>query len=259
MKTVYGPVASWRLGRSLGIDLICQEDKVCSFDCIYCQLGRTKRKIFERQKFVDTERVKKDLNDVLPYVEADVITFSGTGEPTLAGNLGEVIDYACSISSLPIAILTNSSLLGEEDVVENLYKIDIIVAKLDVPNQKLFEKINNPYKGITFEKIVENIKKFRRNYSGKLALQMMFIDDNKKYAPEMVRIAEEIRPDEVQINTPLRPCGVKPLSQEEIKIITHEFRKSRSLENIISVYETKKPKVFPIDLEEVYKRKRPEP
>lgn len=256
MKAVYGPVSSWRLGRSLGIDLICKPKKVCSFDCIYCQLGKTKRKTLERKVYVKTEKVLKDLEEVLPKIKADVITFSGTGEPTLAKNLEEIIDFLRRKTSLPLAILTNSTLFFDEEVQRALNKLDIVVAKLDASDENSFKKINRPAKGISFEKYLNGIKFFRKNYTGKFALQMMFIKENKNFAKEMARIAKEIGPDEIQINTPLRPCAVKPLNKEEIKKIKKIFN---GFKNVISVYEAKKPKVVPIDIEEVKKRKRPKP
>ncbi len=254
MKAVYGPVASWRLGRSLGIDLICSEKKICSFDCVYCQLGEGK-KSYERKEFITLEKLKKDLK-IIKDAEADVITFSGSGEPTLAKNLKEAADYVRSVSDLPLAILTNSSLLSEKEVRNVLYGLDIVVAKLDASNEILFRDINQPYQELSFEKYLEGIKAFRENYSGKFALQMMFIEKNKGYADELADIARELKPDEVQINTPLRPCSVKPLSREEIEEIKSAFS---DFKNVVSVYEAEKPEVNAIDLEEVKRRKRPEP
>jgi len=254
MKTIYGPVASWRLGRSLGIDPICREKKVCSFDCIYCQLG-SEKKINKRKKIVDIQKLKRDLCQI-QIPEADVITLSGTGEPTLASNLGEIIDYLEKSFDLPIAILTNSSLLSDEKVRAELYGLDIVVAKLDAPNQEIFERINRPHRRINFEKTLDGINTFRENYKGKFSLQIMFIDENKGYVEEMVRLAEKIDPDEIQINTPLRPSPIEPLSRKEIEKIKNAFG---NLKNVISVYEAERPKVFPIDLEEIHKRKRPKP
>jgi wyosine [tRNA(Phe)-imidazoG37] synthetase (radical SAM superfamily) len=104
-STVYGPVASWRLGRSLGIDMLCTEQKTCNFDCVYCQLGSTVNKQTERKEFVSLVKLGDDLN-VVKGVEADWVTFSGMGEPTLASNLGEAITMAKSVLGLPVALLT---------------------------------------------------------------------------------------------------------------------------------------------------------
>jgi len=252
MKTVYGPVPSWRLGRSLGIDVIARE-KTCSFDCTYCQIGRTKNKTCKLQEFISIKRLEKDLKEVIDKVEADYITFSGMGEPTLASNLGEAIDLIRGLSDTPIAILTNSSVFSREEVRKNLSKLDFIVAKLDVPNEKLLKEINRSVKEITFDKILNGIKTVRKEFNGKFALQMMFIDKNKDYASELANLAREIEPDEVQIDTPTRPCPIKPLSPEELKKVKSEFKGL----NAISVYEAKRPKVKVLDKTE-YSIRRPE-
>lgn len=251
MKTVYGPVPSWRLGRSLGIDPVCAERKTCSFDCSYCQLGRTLVKTSDRKVFVPAERMISDLKEILPRVEADIITFSGTAEPTLAANLGGIVDEVRSVTGLPLAILTNSSLMNRQDIIGDLLKFDIVVAKLDAPNQELFEKINRPAPQITFDKVVNGIRDFGKAFKGRLALQMMFVEENNGYALEMATLARKIQPDEVQINTPLRPCAVKPLSPTEINGIKSHFKGL----NVISVYDSKKPKVSVDDLSEVRKRR----
>ncbi|MHC1581599.1 MAG: radical SAM protein, partial [Candidatus Syntropharchaeia archaeon] len=178
MKTIYGPVPSWRLGRSLGVDVITRK-KICSFDCIYCQLGKKDEKTVKRRKFVEIEKVKRDLLEVIDSVSADVITFSGMGEPTLASNLGEMIEMVKEITDLPLAILTNSSLLYLNGVRRALNEIDKVIAKLDVPDEELLQRVNKPHQSISFEKILKGIKEFRKGYKGKLELQMMFIDENK--------------------------------------------------------------------------------
>ncbi len=251
MKTVYGPVPSWRLGRSLGVDPVCAERKTCSFDCIYCQLGKTLVTTAERHEYVPASRIKADLQELLPQVKADIITFSGTAEPALASNLGEMADEVKSITNLPLAILTNASLIGKPDVINDLLKFDVVVAKLDAPNQELFERINKPVPGITFAGVLDGIKSFRTKYKGKLALQMMFVEDNKAYTKEMADLAREIRPDEVQINTPLRPCAVKPLNQADIAEIVGQFKGL----NVVSVYSSDKPNVRVLDIDEVHRRR----
>lgn len=254
MKTVYGPVASWRLGRSLGVDLICRQPKVCSLNCIYCQLGQAGEKINQKQVFVPTVRVKRDLEEILPKVEAktDVVTFSGTGEPTLAENLSEVVDFLKGKTNLPLAILTNSTLLSDAQTIKTLNKLDIVIAKLDAGNEDSFRKINNPLTGLSFEKYLMAIKNFRRSFPGKFSLQMMFIEQNRNLAKKMAKMAQMIKPDEVQINTPLRPCKVAPLSELEIKKIKKYFI---GFKNVITVYESDKPKVSPLSLKETGKRR----
>lgn len=252
MKSIYGPVASWRLGKSLGIDLICSEKKICSFDCIYCQLEKTEKITKQREPFVSLNSVKKELKDALKKTTPDVITLSGTGEPTLAKNMDDVIHIIRELSDLPVAILTNSSLFYDSSVRNSLCKLDIIVAKLDAPNQEIFKKINRPALEITFEKTLNGIKKLKKGFHGKFALQIMFMKENKDYAADLANLAREINPDEVQINTPLRPCSVKPLTKTELERIEKEFTGL----NTLSVYNSPKPKTYPLDKLEIFKRRR---
>ena len=143
MSIIYGPVSSWRLGKSLGIDLLNTRRKVCSFNCIYCQLGETGQFIIEPREFINLEQLTSEI-ELLSSIKADYATFSGMGEPTLASNLGEAIELARSILDLPIAVLTNSSLMFQEDVRQQLAHADTVVAKLDVPNEELFAVVNRP-------------------------------------------------------------------------------------------------------------------
>lgn len=240
MEIVYGPVSSWRLGRSLGIDLICQEKgKICSFDCTYCSLGPTLDKSIERRTFVRTERVAEELRKTMKKVEADVVTFSGTGEPTLAQNLGEAIKIAREISGLPVAVLTNSSLKTGRDVRMDLTEADIVVGELDASNEELFKGINRPHEEILLRDVIEGLKKFREEFKGKFSLEVMFIPENRGFSTEIAEIARTIGPDEVQINTPLRHSPVRPLTPDELR----EVQKSFEGMNFRSVYEAEKPEV----------------
>ena len=235
---VYGPVSSWRLGRSLGINLFSTKDKTCSFDCTYCEWGATVHLLVERGEFVTLAELKKEL-ETAKGVAADCVTFAGGGETTLASNLGEAIEIVQSILKLPVAVLTNSSLMSREDVRQELARADLVIAKVDAPNEEIFHKINKPVAGCTLAEILHGIKKFRSEYNGKLALQMMFVESNKGYARGMARIAKELSLDEVQINTPLRPCGVEPLTYQEIAAIRDKFS---GLRRVVTVYEVVRPR-----------------
>lgn len=248
---IYGPVSSWRLGRSLGIDLLSTRGKTCSFDCVYCQLGRTINLLAERREFVSIEELDKAL-EAVRGVNADYATFSGMGEPTLASNLGQAIELTRATLNLPIAILTNSSLMPRDDVRNELTRADLVVAKIDAPTEELFHKINRPYLECVFDDILQSIQSFRKQYHGKLALQTMFIKANICYAAEMAKLAKQLSPDEIQINTPLRPCPVKPLTPGEIATIRHDFT---GLSGVETVYEAERPDVVPFDLEATLRRR----
>jgi wyosine [tRNA(Phe)-imidazoG37] synthetase (radical SAM superfamily) len=249
-SAVYGPVSSWRLGRSLGIDLLSTNKKTCSFDCVYCQLGAG-QPAAERSEFVSLDELAACLEGVRG-VPADYATFSGMGEPTLAENLGQAIQLTRSILHLPVAVLTNSSLMSREDVRHELAQADVVVAKLDAPTEELFRQISRPCIGPSLVEILDAISEFRRSFSGKLALQMMFLEANKECAAEMAGMAEDLLADEVQINTPLRPCPVEPLSRQEIAAISREFS---GFKEVVTVYEATRPDVAPLHREETLRRR----
>ena len=249
-RYIYGPVPSWRLGSSLGVDPISKNEKVCSFDCVYCQIGKTKCLIDERKTFVPAEKVIKEL-DSLPPLKIDYITFSGTGEPTLAENLGEMIKAVRKVRREKIAVLTNSSLMHRKDVIKDLSLADFVVAKLDAPSQDIFELVNRSAKSIRINTVIRAIKDFKSCYKGKLALQIMFMEGNKSCAKDIARIAKEINPDEVQLNTPLRPCGIKPLSKDEMAATEVYFHGL----DTVSVYRAKKMDVYSISSKDTLKRR----
>jgi wyosine [tRNA(Phe)-imidazoG37] synthetase (radical SAM superfamily) len=189
--------------------------------------------------FVQAEIVEQDLKKALKKVNADIVTFSGTGEPTLAGNLGELIETARDVSGLPIAVLTNSSLQFRKDVRRELAMADVVKGKLDAPNEGLLKLINRPQEKISLLKIITGLKKFRNEFTGKFALEVMFVPENKDFSDAIAEIVKTIEPDEVQINTPLRPSSVRPLIPEEFR----EVQKSFEGMNFRSVYEAEKLKV----------------
>jgi len=210
LKYVYGPVSSWRLGASLGIDPLSQEEKICSFDCFYCQIGPTEVFSVERRVFVETEEIIKEVEFVLENYagEIDYITFSGRGEPTLASNLGEIVREIKKITKIPIAILTNSTLLGRKDVQEDLKEVDFVIAKIDAYDEDSFQTMNHPYPDLSFASIIAGIREFRKIYSGRMGIQIMFTQENKQGAEKIAQIVKSLglRPgDQIQLNTPLRP------------------------------------------------------
>ena len=251
MNVIYGPVPSWRLGRSLGVDPVSSKGRTCSFDCVYCQLGRTKHPVTERRNFIRVEQLIEELKRAEGLL-LDYITFSGVAEPTLAANLGPLARAVRERSPYPIAILTNSSLMVREDVRQDLALFDLVAAKVDAPNEALFRAINRPFIPNSLEEIVEGIRLFRDEFTGRLALQMMFVEPNKDHASEMAELARELRPDEVQLNTPLRPSPVRPLSPEEMEVIEETFEGL----SVLNVYKAERPEVVPLEESET-RRRRP--
>jgi len=210
-SSVYGPVHSWRLGNSLGIDLLCV-DSICSFDCVYCQLGRIRRLTEDRGLFVTTDKLIEDIR-AAKWREADVVTFSGSGEPTLALNLGEAISEVKRITGKEIVVLTNSSLLNDPGVRGDLSGADRIFCKLDAWNSDLLRRINRPIANLTVERLAEGIGKLRAEFRGFMALQTMILSTPSMTGiNRFARLIAAIRPDEIQLNVPSRPvpAGWRP-------------------------------------------------
>jgi len=162
-KLIFGPVPSRRLGRSLGVDLVPY--KVCSYDCIYCQVGKTTRKTATRDEYVPTDEVLAELAQVFEAgCECDYVTLSGSGEPTLHRDVGRIIARIKELTDTPVAVLTNGSLLSDPQVRKDLMQADLVVPSLDAADPETFEAINRPCAGLDFDAMVEGLAAFRREY-----------------------------------------------------------------------------------------------
>lgn len=243
-STVYGPVRSWRVGFSLGIDLLCL-NSICSFNCTYCQLGSIQVRTNVRQLFVPTDKVLEDLA-ASNWRKADIITLSGSGEPSLATNMGEVLEAVGAFTSKPTLVLTNGTLLHLPSVRKELALADRVYLKLDAATEEGLRRVNRPVEGVTLTGIVDSAAEFRREYEGYLALQMMFVHSNQREVEAFAKLIERVQPDEVQVNSPSRPYpdgwylasrgsheGVdypakplKPLAPETLREIVNQLRES---------------------------------
>jgi wyosine [tRNA(Phe)-imidazoG37] synthetase (radical SAM superfamily) len=202
---IYGPVPSRRLGRSLGIDLVPY--KTCTYDCIYCQLGRTTNKTIERKEWVPLDDILSQLKEALPS-NPDYITLSGSGEPTLHSRIRELIAEIKRLTDIPVAVLTNGSLLWQPDIVTALIDADLVVPSLDAYDEESFGQVNRPHEAISFKKMVDGLAGFRKKYPGRVWLEVFLLDGLTGSRPEierMAEIAEIINPDKVQLNTVARP------------------------------------------------------
>ena len=206
-RYVYGPVASRRLGRSLGIDLV--PFKTCSFDCVYCQLGRTTRKTLERREYVPAERIFADLEKKLSRVsEFDHVGIAGSGEPTLHSGLGEIIRGIKQRTDKPVAVLTNGSLLGDRRVQDDLRDADVVMPSLDAGDARLFGYVNRPHPELDFERVVDGLIEFRARFLKPVWLEVFLLSGVTGLREEVEKIAalcRRIRPDRIQLNTVARP------------------------------------------------------
>ena len=206
-KHVYGPVPSRRLGRSLGVDLV--PFKTCSYDCVYCQLGRTTTKTTERKEYVPVEEVLSELREKLAAGEpCDFIGLAGSGEPTLHSGIGTLVREIKRMTKTPVAVLTNGSLLWMEEVREALSGADLVLPSLDAGDAHLFEWVNRPAEGISFERMVDGLESFTKRFRGEVWLEVLLLDGVTAYPAQVDKIAALVRrigPSRVQLNTVSRP------------------------------------------------------
>ncbi len=221
-RHVFGPVASRRLGRSLGIDLV--PFKTCSYNCIYCQLGPTTNLTVERREWVPFDQILEEARrKIPPAAGVDYITFSGSGEPTLHSRIGEIIHEFKRLTSIPIAVLTNGSLLWRADVEDDLLEADLVIPSLDAPDAGLFRYVNRPHPGLAFDTMVDGLIRFRERCRGKMWLEVFLLAGITGMESEVKRIASlarRIRPDRVQLTTATRPAAmdfVEPVPDEDLQ------------------------------------------
>lgn len=228
MKYIYGPVKSRRLGLSLGLSLTPY--KTCSFDCVYCQQGSTTVKTGERKEYVKIEDILTELKGWLENnpEEAKVlnyITISGSGEPTLHLRISELILRIKEMIPVPIAIITNSSLLLMPEVRRDLLGASLLVPSLDAVRQDIFERIDQPLAGIRVEEIIEGLVALRKEFRGKIWLEIMLakgINDDLRHIKKFKEILERINPDKIQLNSPVRTTaqtGILPIAKHKLNKI----------------------------------------
>lgn len=227
-KYLFGPVPSRRLGLSLGVDIV--PFKVCTLDCIYCQIGGTTEKTVERKEYVSCQAVLEELElRIAEGLEADYITISGSGEPALNSQLGAIIDGIKKITSIPVAVLTNGTLLTDSSVRADCAKADVVLPSLDAADRKTFERINRPHRQLDIEQIIEGLCSFRAEFTGQIWLEVFLIEgfntDNGQIS-KLTEAVERIRPDKVQLNTAVRPTaepGIKSLDAERLEQIAEKI------------------------------------
>lgn len=228
MKYVYGPVPSRRLGSSLGVSVTPK--KTCNYSCIYCQIGKTNLMINKPQSFFEVKNIIEELKTVLSKnLNFDVITIAGDGEPTLFKDLYELIIKIKSLTTKPLAVITNGSLLFESEVKKALYEADIVLPTLDFYDEASFKKINRHHKDLSFKKVYQGLIDFSFEFKGKIWLEMMVmegVNDSKEDLEKFKLILKEIKYDRLYINTANRPpqdLKVKALSYEKMLEVSKEL------------------------------------
>ncbi|MBN1457824.1 MAG: radical SAM protein [Sedimentisphaerales bacterium] len=208
-KYLFGPVASRRLGRSLGVDIVPL--KTCTQNCVYCQLGINGEQVVERGEYVPINEVLKELQEWLKEgLDADHITLSGSGEPTLNSGTGTLIEGIKSITDIPVAVITNGTLFSNEQVRKDCAMADVVLPSLDAGDEETFSRINWPHGDISFSSFVDGLCKFSNEYSGQIWLEVFFVEGvntSDDSIMKIKKIIEKIQPDKVQLNTSVRPVA----------------------------------------------------
>lgn len=223
MSFLFGPVPSRRLGLSLGVDLV--KPKTCTFDCIYCEVGRTTIKTIDALPQPDTKSLFAELSNTLSRTRPDVITLAGSGEPTLCPAIGEIIKGIKAMTDIPVVVLTNGSLFWKDEVVKGCLSADIIMPTLSSTFEETFRRIHRPHASLSLERVLEGLARLRSAYSGKIFLELMVlggINDSDREIEALRDAVKRIGPDRIQINTVVRPpaepdaLAVKPKRLAEI-------------------------------------------
>jgi wyosine [tRNA(Phe)-imidazoG37] synthetase (radical SAM superfamily) len=224
MSHLFGPVPSRRLGLSLGVDLV--PPKTCTFDCLYCEVGRTTDLTQERRPY----RVAEIIQELQDYLEnppgpLDYVTMAGSGEPTLNLGLRKIIAAVKNLTTTPVALLTNGSLFHLPEVRDAVAEADVILPSLDAGREETFQRINRPHPALSLDLVVAGLKSLRREFAGQIWLEILVlkgINDHKEELTAIKGLLREISPDKVQLNTAVRPVAHKSaqaLTQEEMEAV----------------------------------------
>ncbi len=253
-KYLFGPVPSRRLGMSLGIDLVPK--KVCSLDCVYCEVGVTTKLTLERKEYILYDKVTSELKDYFSgNPEPDFLTFSGSGEPTLNIRLGDVLEFVKKIKPhIPVAVLTNGTLLYDKTVRKELLKADVVLPSLDAAIDSSFRRINQPAPGLKMESYIQGLIDFREEYSGEIWLEILIIpgyNDGKENLKALKTVFEKIIPERIQLNTLDRPgnfSDIRAASRQELQVIV-DYWNLENVEIIAAAPERKEVKSYREDTE----------
>ena len=261
MTYIFGPVPSRRLGLSLGIDLI--PPKTCTYDCLYCQVGRTTCLTSEPELFVPIGEVIEELKDVIEKTHPETITLAGSGEPTLHSGIDQVISLVKGLTDIQVALLTNGALLWRKEVRDRVLAADLIMPTLTTVFEETFRKIHRPHKGLELPSIIKGLKKLREEYGGVILLEIVLlsgINDSMKELEGMKDVIEDISPDKIQLNTVVRPPSdtlAMPLNMKQMEKIRDFFGEKSEI--IASLSSNKKAGEYDTDLNIIVEMARRRP
>lgn len=238
----------------MGVDIVPY--KICSYDCIYCQLGRTTDHTIKRSSFVSVDSVMDQIKEIIDQNnDIDYITFSGSGEPTLNQDISRMIERVKSFTQIPVAVLTNGSLLWDSGVRKDLLGAHLVVPSVDAVSEQVFRKINGPVEGLSVKKVLQGIEDFCSEFTGKVYLEIMLvkgINDSEEEVKRINQFVKELKADKIQLNTVIRPPGdpgARPLAPQELLKIRGLFDPSLPVE-IVADFDRMTSKAYHKDLEQ---------
>ena len=219
-KHVFGPVPSRRLGISLGVDLV--KPKSCNMNCVFCECGATPKLADKREHFKDIKEVESEIKSVLKDVKPDYITFSGSGEPTLSKDLGEIINWIKDNTDANVCLITNSLLLNDDEVINEVLRADLIIPTLNSVDDEIFHKINRPSKDIHISMVMSGLQKLSAVYNGKIYLETFIIEglnDGEEHIKKMAEFLKTIKFTKIQLNSLARKGAERWVKPASIKVL----------------------------------------
>jgi wyosine [tRNA(Phe)-imidazoG37] synthetase (radical SAM superfamily) len=251
---LFGPVPSRRLGISLGLDLVPM--KTCTLNCIYCECGRTTNLSLERKEYVPFEAVKEELTHYLSHNPMpDYVTFSGSGEPLLNSRIGDVVHFMKDlIPDIPIAVLTNGTLLFQKQACDDIREATVVIPSLDAATERVFRKINRPHPQLKIDTIISGLIKLRKDYTGQIWLEVFIVpglNDTEQELTALKQSIVKIEPDRIQLNTLDRPGTVPTIHAATWKELEHvlDFWQLGNAEIIAKAQERKELMSYRTDVE----------
>ena len=226
-KHVFGPVPSRRLGISLGVDLVTP--KICNMNCVFCECGATKKLTLKRERFKNPEEIKEEIGKVLENITPDYITFSGSGEPTLSKDIGEIISWIKKHTNVKVCVITNGLLLNDGKVIEEIKEADLIIPTLNSIDNMIFKKINRPSAEVDVSQLMGGLRNLSEKYLGNIFIETFIIEglnDSDEHTEKMAKFLKNLKFTKLQLNS-LDRAGtekwVKPASEKTLKNIKKKY------------------------------------
>lgn len=226
-KHVFGPVPSRRLGISLGVDLVTP--KSCNMNCVFCECGATKKLTLKRERFKNPEEIKEEIGKVLENITPDYITFSGSGEPTLSKDIGEIISWIKKHTNVKVCVITNGLLLNDGKVIEEIKEADLIIPTLNSIDNMIFKKINRPSAEVDVSQLMGGLRNLSEKYLGNIFIETFIIEglnDSDEHTEKMAKFLKNLKFTKLQLNSLDRPGTekwVKPASEKTLKNIKEKY------------------------------------